>query len=38
MKSITIFLTGCIHPNTKEGLVISDADVQMIHIDVFPCI
>lgn len=28
MKSITILLTGCIHPNTKEGLVISDADVR----------
>lgn len=28
MKSITILLTGCIHPNTKEGLAISDADVR----------
>lgn len=28
MKTITILLTGCIHPNTKEGLVISDAAVR----------
>ena len=28
MNNITILLTGCIHPNTKEGLVISDADIR----------
>lgn len=27
-KKITIFLTGCINPNTKEGLAISDAAVR----------
>ena len=27
-KTITIFLTGCIHANTKEGLAISDATVR----------
>lgn len=27
-KKITIFLTGCIHVNTKEGLAISDAAVR----------
>lgn len=28
MKKITILLTGCIHPNTAEGLVINNADVR----------
>lgn len=28
MKKITILLTGCIHPNTSEGLVISNADTR----------
>ena len=28
MKKITILLTGCIHPNTSEGLVISKADIR----------
>ena len=27
MKQITILLTGCIHPNTNEGLAVSDAVV-----------
>lgn len=28
MLRISILLTGCIHPNTKEGLAISDANVR----------
>lgn len=28
LKTITILLTGCIHPNTKDALVINDADVR----------
>lgn len=28
MRKITILLTACIHPNTKEGLAVSDAELR----------